>query len=64
MEINERIKNIRTTSGLTQMDFGLRIGVKGGAVSMLESGQRYPSGPLSVPSAASSMSITPGSLTA
>lgn len=41
-----RIKQIRKNADINQVDFGARIGISGGAVSMLESGQRTPSEPV------------------
>lgn len=41
--MNERIKLIRKSSGLTQTAFGERIGVKGNTVTGWESGIRVPS---------------------
>ena len=38
--MKDRIKTIRSSSGLNQNDFGLRIGVTGAAVSRWESGDR------------------------
>lgn len=36
MSINQRIREIRKDLGLTQKDFGTRIGLKGGTVSWME----------------------------
>jgi transcriptional regulator with XRE-family HTH domain len=41
--MNKRINQVRKESGLNQVDFGKRIGISGGAVSMLESGGNNPS---------------------
>lgn len=43
MSMHERIKNIRTHFGLTQADFGQRVGLKRSYISLLESGSRNPS---------------------
>lgn len=40
MEMNERIKMIRNKIGLTQTDFGIRIGLKQNTVGQIENGQR------------------------
>lgn len=41
--MNERIKQIRKSIGLTQTEFGIRIGVKGNTVTGYETGLRAPS---------------------
>lgn len=41
--MNERIKEIRKIKGLTQSEFGAKIGVKGNTVTNYESGMRTPS---------------------
>ena len=41
--MNDRIKSARKALGLTQLEFGSRIGISGAAVSKLESGDRNPS---------------------
>lgn len=41
--MNERIKTVRNTIGLTQTEFGSRIGVKGNTVTGYETGIRNPS---------------------
>lgn len=41
--MNKRIKEIRKIMGLTQVDFGNRIGVKGNTVTNYENGLRCPS---------------------
>lgn len=41
--MNGRIKTIRATIGLTQTEFGARIGVKGNTVTGYETGIRNPS---------------------
>ena len=41
--MNGRIKIVRTTIGLTQTEFGARIGVKGNTVTGYETGIRNPS---------------------
>ncbi|MBR2664287.1 MAG: helix-turn-helix transcriptional regulator [Clostridia bacterium] len=41
--MNDRIKSARKALGLTQSEFGSRIGISGAAVSKLESGDRNPS---------------------
>lgn len=41
--MNERIKRIRKAVGLTQSEFGERIGVKGNTVTNYETGLRTPS---------------------
>lgn len=41
--MNERIKKIRKTIGLSQRDFGSRLGISDTAVSKLEKGDRNPS---------------------
>jgi len=43
MAIYERIKNIRTELGISQKDFGERIGIRDSYVSEIESGNKYPS---------------------
>ena len=43
MEMNERIKAIRTKAGLTQDAFAEKIGITKSSVSMLESGRNNPS---------------------
>lgn len=42
--MNNRIKKVRNTVGLTQTEFGTRIGVKGNTVTGYETGLRNPSG--------------------
>lgn len=41
--MNERIKKIRKDNGMTQTEFGLRIGVKGNTITNYETGLRNPS---------------------
>ena len=41
--MNERIKEIRKSKGLTQSEFGAQIGVKGTTITNYESGGRTPS---------------------
>ena len=41
--INERIKQIRKESGLTQSQFAEQIGLKQNSIALLESGKRMPS---------------------
>lgn len=41
--MNERIKKLRKSLGLTQTEFGSRIGVKGNTVTGYETGLRSPS---------------------
>lgn len=41
--MNERIKQIRKESGLTQEKFAERIGLKQNSIALLESGKRMPS---------------------
>lgn len=41
--MNERIKEIRKSKGLTQSEFGAKIGVKGNTITNYESGGRTPS---------------------
>lgn len=41
--MNERIKEIRKIKGLTQSEFGAKIGVKGNTITNYESGMRTPS---------------------
>ena len=41
--MNGRIKLIRKTLGISQRDFGKKIGISDTAVSKLESGERNPS---------------------
>lgn len=41
--MNGRIKTVRTTIGLTQTEFGAKIGVKGNTVTGYETGIRNPS---------------------
>ena len=41
--MNERIKTLRKTLGISQRDFGKKIGISDTAVSKLESGERNPS---------------------
>ena len=41
--MNERIKEIRKSVGLSQKEFGVRIGVSDTAVSKIERGERNPS---------------------
>ena len=43
MSMNERIKYIRKSSGLTQAEFGERIGITFSSVSLLEKGKNNPS---------------------
>ena len=43
VELNNRIKELRKTIGLSQKDFGSKIGVSDTAVSKLEKGDRNPS---------------------
>ena len=43
MTIHERIKNLRKESGLTQAEFGARIGITFSSVSLLEKGTNNPS---------------------
>lgn len=43
MTVNERIKELRTTQGLTMEQFGERIGIKRASVSLIESGKNNPS---------------------
>lgn len=43
VNVNERIKKIRKTLGLSQRDFGSRLGISDTAVSKLEKGDRNPS---------------------
>jgi len=38
--LNERVKEIRKTLGLTQSEFGKRLGVTPAAISKIESGER------------------------
>ena len=40
--MKDRIKKIRKESGLTQVDFGERIGVKGNTITNYENGLRTP----------------------
>lgn len=40
--MKDRIKEIRTTLGLSQIEFGLRVGVKQGTVAGYENGARVP----------------------
>lgn len=42
IKTKERIKEIRTTLGLSQTEFGLRVGVKQGTVAGYENGARVP----------------------
>jgi len=44
--LQDRIKALRKSLALNQVDFGARLGVTGGAVSMIENGQRDPSEPV------------------
>ena len=41
--MNNRIKTVRKALGLTQTDFGAKIGISGPSVSKLESGENNPS---------------------
>lgn len=41
--MNDRIKQIRKAKGLTQVDFGKKIGVKGNTITNYENGLRTPS---------------------
>lgn len=41
-DLEKRIKQIRKENGLTQVDFGKRIGVKGNTVTNYETGSRKP----------------------
>ena len=41
--MNNRIKQARKALGLTQSEFGTRIGISGASISKLESGDRNPS---------------------
>lgn len=41
--MNNRIKKIRSENHLTQVEFGLRIGVKGNTITNYENGLRTPS---------------------
>ena len=41
--MNDRIKSLRKTLGLSQREFGKKIGISDTAVSKLESGERNPS---------------------
>lgn len=41
--MNERIKKIRKMNGLTQAEFGFKIGIKGNTVTNYETGLREPS---------------------
>lgn len=41
--MNERIKELRKSLGLTQADFSKRIGLSRNYIALLESGQRIPS---------------------
>lgn len=41
--MNQRIKEIRSATGLTQADFGAKLGVSQNYIWMLESGDRAPS---------------------
>ena len=41
--MNERIKEIRKSVGLSQKEFGERIGVSDTAISKIEHGERNPS---------------------
>ena len=43
MSMNERIKYIRKSAGLTQAEFGERIGITFSSVSLLEKGKNNPS---------------------
>lgn len=43
MTMHERIKNLRKESGLTQAEFGARIGITFSSVSLLEKGTNNPS---------------------
>ena len=40
--MNERIKELRKTLGLTQQDFAAKLGIKGGAISNYEIGRNIP----------------------
>lgn len=42
--MNKRIKEVRKTFGLTQEQFGLKIGLTGAALSKIESGTNNPTG--------------------
>lgn len=44
--LNDRIKLLRKKLGLTQVDFGAKVGISGGAVSQIESGSNVPSEPV------------------
>lgn len=43
MTIHDRIKNLRKENGLTQVEFGSRIGITFSSVSLLEKGTNNPS---------------------
>ena len=43
LEIKDRIKKIRKDKGITQTEFGNKIGVKGNTVTNYENGMREPS---------------------
>lgn len=43
MTMHDRIKNLRKESGLTQAEFGERIGITFSSVSLLEKGKNNPS---------------------
>lgn len=43
MTVNERIKELRISQGLTMEQFGERIGIKRASVSLIESGKNNPS---------------------
>lgn len=43
MTMHDRIKNLRKDSGLTQAEFGERIGITFSSVSLLEKGKNNPS---------------------
>lgn len=43
MDLKERIKEIRKSSGLSQRDFGKRISVSDSAISKIEAGENTPS---------------------
>ena len=43
MTVNERIKELRISQGLTMEQFGERIGIKRSSISLIESGKNNPS---------------------
>lgn len=43
MTVNERIKELRISQGLTMGQFGERIGIKRSSISLIESGKNNPS---------------------